>query len=84
MTTTAHMHGSMPGRRCLVDSPPPSFGQHHLQEEGCGLEMLSSCGNVDNNNDNSANDDGWFRMNVPLLINKQHNASFRQTNAMKY
>ncbi len=62
----------------------PVVGQHHLQEEGCGLETLSSCGIVDDNNDNkSANDDTWFRMNVPPLIVKQHNISFRQTDAMR-
>ncbi len=38
---------------------PPVVGRRHSQEEGCGLETLSSCGNVDNNDD-SANDDGRF------------------------
>jgi hypothetical protein len=38
--------------------------------------MLSSCGDVDNGDD-GANDDGRFKMNVPPLINKQHNACFR-------
>ncbi len=39
--------------------PPPIVGRHHSREEGCGLEMLLSCGDVDNN-DNSANEDGQF------------------------
>ncbi len=39
--------------------PLPVVGRHHSREEGCGSEMLSSCGDVDNN-DNSANDDGYF------------------------
>jgi hypothetical protein len=40
------------------------------------LETLSSRGNVDIDDD-GANDDRRFRMNVPPLINKQHNACFR-------
>ncbi len=61
--------------------PQPVVGQHHSQEEGCGSKTLLSCSNVDNNNNNDdgANDNGWFQMNVPPLINKQCNASFRQT-----
>jgi hypothetical protein len=61
----------------LVTPPLPVVGQHHSQEEGCGSKMLSSCCNVDDNDDDGANDDGQFRMSIPLLINKQHNASFR-------
>jgi hypothetical protein len=61
---------------CLLGSPPwPVVGRHH-SKEGCGSETLLSCGNVDNGDD-SANDDGWFRMNKPPLINKQRNACFR-------
>ncbi len=43
----------------LVGSPPPRCWPTSLREKGCGLEMLLSCGNVDNNDD-SANDDGQF------------------------
>jgi hypothetical protein len=43
--------------------------------------MLSSRGDVDD--DDGANDDRWFQMNIPSLIYKQHNASFRQTYAMR-
>jgi hypothetical protein len=39
--------------------PPPVVGQHHSREEGCVLETLSSCGNVDNIND-GGNDNGRF------------------------
>jgi hypothetical protein len=40
--------------------PPPVVGRHHSrEEEGCGSETLSSCGDVDNNDD-SASDDGRF------------------------
>jgi hypothetical protein len=39
--------------------------------------------NNNNNNNDGANDDVWFHMNVPPLINKQSNASFRQTDAMR-
>ena len=53
-----------------------------MQEERCSSETLSSCGNVDNN-DNSTNDIRQFQMNVPPLINKQRNACFRQTDAMR-
>jgi hypothetical protein len=51
----------------LVGSPWFVVGQHHSWEKGCGSEMLSSCGDVDDND--GANDDGWFQMNVPPLIN---------------
>jgi hypothetical protein len=61
--------------------PLPVVGRHHSREEGGGSEMLLSWGNVDNND--GANDNGWFQMNVPSLINKQGNASFRQTYAMR-
>jgi hypothetical protein len=38
--------------------PPRSVvGRHHSREEVCGSETLSSCGDVDNNDD-SAKDDG--------------------------
>ncbi len=36
---------------------PPVVGRRHSRQEGCGSETLSSCGDVDNNDD-SANDDG--------------------------
>jgi hypothetical protein len=39
--------------------PPPVVGRHHSLEEGCGSETLLSCGDVDNNDD-SANEDGWL------------------------
>ncbi len=46
--------------------------------------MLLSLGDVVNDDDNDvANDDGQVQMIVPPLINKQCNASFRQTDAMK-
>jgi hypothetical protein len=48
--------------------PQPVVGRHHLQEEGCGSETLLSHGNVGADNNNGANEDGWFRMNVPPLI----------------
>jgi hypothetical protein len=35
---------------------------------GMRLGKLFSRGNVDADEDNSANEDGWFRMNVPPLI----------------
>ncbi len=38
---------------------PPVVGRRHSREEGCGSETLSSCGDV-NNNDDSANDVGRF------------------------
>jgi hypothetical protein len=68
---------------CLVAPSRPVVGQHHLREEGCSSEMLSSCGDVDDDNDDSANDNGQFQMKGPPLINKQRNASFRQTDAMR-
>jgi hypothetical protein len=37
---------------------------------------------MDNDND-SANDDGRFQMNVPPMIERQSNACFRQTDAMR-
>jgi hypothetical protein len=62
----------------LVGSPPPHVvvGRHLSWKEGSSLETLSSRGNVDIDDD-GANDDRRFRMNVPPLINKQHNACFR-------
>ncbi len=50
--------------------PRPVVGRHHLREEGCGSETLSSYGDVDNDDD-GVNDDGRFRLNVPpfLIIN---------------
>ncbi len=56
--------------------PRPVVGRHHSREEGGGSETLLSCSDVDDN-------DGWFQMNVPSLINKQSSASFRQTYAMR-
>jgi hypothetical protein len=69
------------GTSCWL-TPQPVVGQHHSREEGCGSEMLSSCGGVDNDDD-SENDNGWFQMNVPPMINRQNNACFRQTDAMR-
>jgi hypothetical protein len=43
---------------------------------------MSSCSNVNNDNDNGANDDGQFRLIVSPLINKQRNARFRQTDLL--
>jgi hypothetical protein len=59
-------------------APPsrPVVGRHLSQKEGSSSKMLLSCGNV-NNNDDGANDNGRFQMNIPPLINKQHNACFR-------
>jgi hypothetical protein len=51
--------GNCTVKRLVVSPPPPVVGRHHLLEEGCRSEMLSSCGDVDNNED-SANDDGRF------------------------
>jgi hypothetical protein len=69
-------------RRMSCWLPPlPVVRRHQSREEGGGSEMLLSCGNIGNND--GANDDGWFQMNVPSLINKQCNASFRQTYAMR-
>jgi hypothetical protein len=62
--------------------PRPDVGRHHSREKGCGSETLLSCGIV-YNDDDSANDDGRYRMNVTLLINKQRNACFRRTDAMR-
>jgi hypothetical protein len=48
---------AMAPRNVLSPPPPPRpvIGQHHSREEGCGLDTLSSCGDVDDNNkDNSA------------------------------
>ncbi len=70
----------------VSSAPPPGpiVGRHHSREEGCGLETLLSCSDVDDDDNNDgANDGEWFQMNVPPLINKQRNASFRQTDAMR-
>jgi hypothetical protein len=49
--------------------PWPVVGRHHWREEGCSSKMLSSCSNVDAANNNGANEDGWFQMNIsPLII----------------
>ncbi len=69
------------GTSCWLPSWP-IVGQHHLRVEGCGSEMMSSCSNVNNDNDNGANDDGQFRLIVSPLINKQRNARFRQTDLL--
>jgi hypothetical protein len=64
--------------RNVSTAPPPRVvvGRHLSQKEGSSLETLSSRGNVDNDDD-GANDDGRFWINVSPLINKQHNACFR-------
>ncbi len=64
--------------------PPPVDGRHHSWEEGCGLETLLSCGNVDNDNNSGANDNVRFQTNVPPLIKKQRNANFRRTEDMHF
>jgi hypothetical protein len=46
----------------------PVVGRHNSREEGCGSETLFSRGDVDANEDDGANEDGWFQMNVPPLI----------------
>ena len=56
------------GRTSCRLPPLPVVGRYHLQEEGCGSGMLFSCGDVDADKDDGANEDGWFRMNVPPLI----------------
>jgi hypothetical protein len=56
------------GRMSCRLPPLPVVGRHHLREEGCGSETLFSCGDVDVDKDNGANEDGWFQMNVPPLI----------------
>ncbi len=71
------------GTSCRPPPPWPVVGRHHSREEECGLETLSSLGNVIVDNDDGANDNGQFQMVVPPLINKQCNASFRQTDAMR-
>jgi hypothetical protein len=68
-------------RNVSLDPPRPVIGRHHSREEGCGSETLSSRGDVDDVD--GENDDGWFQMKVPLLINKHCNASFRRTYAMR-
>ncbi len=68
-----------------ISSPPPrpAVDWHHSREEVCGSKTLLSLSNVLVNDDDGANDNGWFRMIVPPLINKQCNASFRQIDAMR-
>ncbi len=56
------------GRTSCRLPPLPVVGRHHSREEGCGLEKLFSRGNVNADKDDGANEDGWFRMNVPPLI----------------
>jgi hypothetical protein len=66
----------------LVCSPPGLLladiirGRREAAQKRCCLATMST-------NDDGANDDGWFQMNIPSLINKQRNASFRQTYAMR-
>ncbi len=46
-----------PRKVSLAPPPRPVVGRHHLREEGCGLETLSSFSNVVNDDNNGANDD---------------------------
>ncbi len=56
------------GRTSCWLPPLLVIGRHHSREEGCSLETLFSHGNVYADEDDGANEDGWFRMNIPPLI----------------
>jgi hypothetical protein len=76
--TLSQLGGNSDGNveHLIGSSRHPAVGRHLSRKEGSILETLLSRGDVGNDN-NGANDDGRFQMNLPPLINKQHNACFR-------